>query len=88
MLVHPYYLVLHYGPVLLTACASANRLFALKLYCQVLLKTCSDELALKRCGHSYFFVPDLIEYTFVAVALSDAKFMGGEYSNESRKAFY
>ncbi len=34
------------------------------------------------------FVPDLIEYAFVGVSLSDAKFMGGEYSNESRDAFY
>ncbi len=36
------------GPVLLTACASTNRLLALKLYCQVLQKTRSDKLALKR----------------------------------------
>jgi len=34
--------------VLLTACASANRLLALKLYCQDLLKMRSVELALKR----------------------------------------
>ncbi len=33
------------------------------------------------------FVPDLIEYAFVGVYLSDAKFMGGEYSNESRNTF-
>ncbi len=31
------------------------------------------------------FVPDLIEYVFIGVSLSDAKFMGGKYSNESRK---
>ncbi len=42
------------GPVLLTGCAIANRLLALKLYCQVLLKTRIDKLALKRSGHSYF----------------------------------
>ncbi len=34
------------------------------------------------------FAPDLIEYAFVGVSLSDAKFMGGENSNESRNAFY
>ncbi len=34
------------------------------------------------------FVPDLIEYAFVGVSLSDANVMGGEYSNESRQAFY
>ncbi len=42
------------GPDLLTACDSAIRLLALKLYCQDLLKTPSDELALKRHGHCYF----------------------------------
>ncbi len=36
----------------------------------------SEELELKRHGH---FVPDHIEYAFVGVSLSDAKFMGGEY---------
>jgi len=35
-----------------------------------------------------FFVPDLFEYAFVGVSLSDAKFMGGEYSNESRNEIY
>ncbi len=30
------------------------------------------------------FAPDLIEYAFLGVSLSDAKVMGGEYSNESR----
>ncbi len=30
------------------------------------------------------FVPDIIDYAFVGVFLSDATFMGGEYSNESR----
>ncbi len=34
------------------------------------------------------FAPDLIEYAFVGVSLSDAKVMGGEYLNESLKAFY
>ncbi len=34
------------------------------------------------------FVPDLIKYTFVGASLSDANVMGGEYSNESRQAFY
>ncbi len=34
------------------------------------------------------FAPDLIEYAFVGGSLSDAKFMGGEYSNESRNVFY
>ncbi len=34
------------------------------------------------------FAPDLIEYAFVGISLSDAKFMGGEYSNESCNAFY
>ncbi len=33
------------------------------------------------------FAPDLIEYAFLGVSLSDAKFMGGEYSNESRNVF-
>ncbi len=36
------------GSVLLTACASANCLLALKLYCQDLLKMRSVELVLKR----------------------------------------
>ncbi len=41
----------------------------------------SEELALKRCGHSYnFFVTDLIENAFVGVSLSEAKFTGEEYS--------
>ncbi len=49
----------------------------------------SEELALKRCGHSYnFFVTDLIEYAFVGVSLSEAKFTGEEYSNESRDTIY
>jgi len=30
------------------------------------------------------FEADLIAYAFVVVSLSDAKFMGGEYLNESR----
>ncbi len=34
------------------------------------------------------FVPDLIECAFVGVCLSDAKFMGGEYYNDSRNAIY
>ncbi len=34
------------------------------------------------------FVPDLIAYAFVIVSLSDAKVMGGEYSNESRNEIY
>ncbi len=34
------------------------------------------------------FEPDIIEYAFVGVYLSDVKVMGGDYSNESRKAFY
>ncbi len=34
------------------------------------------------------FAPHLIEYAFVGVSLSDAKFMGGEYSNESRNEIY
>ncbi len=33
------------------------------------------------------FVPDFIKYAFMGVSLSDAKFMGGEYSNESCKTF-
>ncbi len=33
-------------------------------------------------------MPDLIEYAFVAFSLSDAKFMGGEYYNESSNAIY
>ncbi len=32
--------------------------------------------------------PDLIEYAFVGVSLSDANFMGGEYLNESHNAIY
>jgi len=39
---------------------------------------CSEELVLKRRRHSYYS-PDLIEYAFVGVSLSDAKIMGGEY---------
>ncbi len=34
------------------------------------------------------FAPDLIEYAFLGFSLSDAKFMGGESSNESRNAIY
>ncbi len=44
-----------YGPVLLTACGSANHILMLQLYCKVLLKTRSDELTLKRSGHSSFW---------------------------------
>ncbi len=33
-------------------------------------------------------MPDLIEYAFVGVSLSDAKFMGGEYKNGSRNMIY
>ncbi len=47
----PVYILI--GPDLLTACASTNRLLALKLYCQVLLKMRSEELTLKRRGYSY-----------------------------------
>ncbi len=32
--------------------------------------------------------PDLTEYALVGVFLSDAEFIGGEYSNESRNAIY
>ncbi len=46
----------------------------------------SEELVLKRHGH-IMFVPDFIKYAFMGVSLSDAKFMGGEYSNESCKTF-
>ncbi len=34
------------------------------------------------------FAPDRIEYAFLGVSLSDAKFMAGEYSNESRNEIY
>ncbi len=34
------------------------------------------------------FAPDLIEYAFLGVSLSDAKVMRGEYSNESRNEIY
>ncbi len=34
------------------------------------------------------FAPDFIAYVFVGVSLSDAKCTGGDYSNESRNAFY
>jgi len=34
------------------------------------------------------FASDLIEYAFVGVSFSEAKFMGGEYLNESRKVIY
>ncbi len=67
------------GPVLLTDCASANCLLALKDYCQDLLKTRNDELML----NTVIFAPDLLEYAFLGVSLSDAKVMRGEYSNES-----
>ncbi len=30
------------------------------------------------------YEPDLTEYAFLGVSLSDSKFMGGQYSNESR----
>jgi len=33
-------------------------------------------------------VADLIAYAFVGVSLSNAKFMGGECLNESRKVIY
>ncbi len=35
-----------------------------------------------------FRAPDLIEYAFVEVSFSDAKFMGGEYYNESCNTTY
>ncbi len=38
--------------------------------------------------YTVIFVPDIIEYAFLEVSLSDKTFMGGEYSNESRNAFY
>ncbi len=57
-------------------CASANHILALKYYCQDLLKMRSEELALK---HTVIFAPDLIEYAFIGVSLSDATFMGEEY---------
>ncbi len=38
----------------------------------------SEELVVKRCD-TVIFAPDLIEYGFVGVSLSDAKLMGGEY---------
>jgi len=57
------------------------------LFFQDLLKTHSEKLALK--GMDWvIFVADLIAYAFVAVFLSNAKFMGGEYSNESCKVIY
>ncbi len=34
------------------------------------------------------FAPELIEYVFVGVSFSYAKFMGEENSNESRNAIY
>ncbi len=34
------------------------------------------------------FAPDLIEYAFVGVSLSDTKVMGGKYSNESHNVIY
>jgi len=34
------------------------------------------------------FAADLTEYAFVGVILSGAKFMGGEYLNESDKVTY
>uniref|UniRef100_A0A671T466 X-linked interleukin-1 receptor accessory protein-like 2 n=1 Tax=Sinocyclocheilus anshuiensis TaxID=1608454 RepID=A0A671T466_9TELE len=43
----PGHLQKYLGPVLLTACASANHLLVLKQYCQYLLKTRSDEIALE-----------------------------------------
>ncbi len=46
----------------------------------------SDELALKK--HGQLFLCLTFEYAFVGVSLSDAKVMGGEYSNESRNVFY
>ncbi len=57
-----------------------------KQYCQELLKTHSEELADKEW--TVIFAPDLIEYVSVGVSLSDAKFMGEEYSNESCNKIY
>jgi len=34
------------------------------------------------------FAADLTEYAFVGVSFSGAKFMGGEYLNESDKVIY
>ncbi len=40
-------------------------------------------------GHYWVnFVTDLIAYAFVRVSLSDAKFMAGEYLNESHNMIY
>jgi len=51
------------------------------LYCQDLLKTRSEELG----EDTVIFAP--IEYAFVGVSLSDAKFMGGDFLNELCNAF-
>ncbi len=32
-----------------------------------------------QCVHTVIFAPDLAEYAFVGVSLSDAKFMGGDW---------
>jgi len=34
------------------------------------------------------FAADFLAYAFVGVSLSDAKFMGGQYLNESFKVIY
>jgi len=63
---------------LLTPCSSANPLLALKTYCQHLLKTCSEQLALKRV----VFAADIIAYAITGVSLSDT------HLNKSCKVIY
>ncbi len=59
--------------------------FAVKI---VLLGFTKDVQYCTEKAWTVIFVPDLIECAFVGVSLSDAKFMGGEYYNESRNAIY
>ncbi len=61
---------IQYGTPYLNQRASANRLLALK-YAQWRIST--------EKAWTVIFASDLIEYAFLGVSLSDAKFMGGEY---------
>ncbi len=61
------------------ACASFNPLLALKNYCEDLLKTSSEKLAMKMHGQlfsfCFVFAAHLIAYAFVGVSILDLKCM-------------
>ncbi len=55
--------------------------FGIKIVLSELTKDAQWRISTEKAW-TVIFAPDLMEY------LSDAKFMGGEYSNESRSEFY